>query len=137
MGATVWPPSGDVSRSGVTVDGHLAVWDGTTATIKDGGAVPTGGSTWEVKTTNFTAVAGTSYAVDTSGGGVTVTMPASASAGDFIAFSDATFTWDTDNVTLGRNGLKINSGTSDYTANLIGSTITAVYVSAGVGWSVK
>jgi len=44
--------------------------------------------------TNFTAVAGHHYQVDTSAGAVTVTLPASATAMDEIQLADAKLSWD-------------------------------------------
>jgi hypothetical protein len=38
---------------------------------------------------------------------ITVTLPASPSAGDIVAIKDYAGTWDTNNVTIGRNGSKI------------------------------
>jgi len=92
---------------------------------------------WELKSSTFTAVAGHKYQIDTSSGAVTVTMPASASAMDSIEFADATLSWGTNAVTLSRNGLKINNGTSNYTDSVEGDKLSIVYISSGYGWSVK
>jgi len=93
--------------------------------------------TWELKNSAFTAVAGHKYQVDTSGGAVTVTLPASATAMDAIEFADAKLSWNANNVTLSRNGLKINNGTSNYTASVQGNKLSLVYISSGYGWSIK
>jgi hypothetical protein len=96
-----------------------------------------GAVAWELKSSSFTAVAGHKYQVDTTSGGVTVTLPASASVMDTIEIADATLNWNTHNVTLGRNGLKINNGTADYAASVQGNKLSVVYISAGYGWSIK
>jgi len=91
---------------------------------------------WEVKTSGFTAVAGHQYQVDTSGGAVTATLPASANVGDVIQFQDATQSFATNALTLDRNGLKVNGTTSNYTGNVTGSKLTATYISSGYGWNI-
>ena len=58
-----------------------------------------------MQTTNFTAVAGRGYPINTNGGAITVTLPASASAGDTIEFCDYARTWETNNVTINPNSL--------------------------------
>jgi hypothetical protein len=92
---------------------------------------------WQLKSANFTAVAGGRYQVDTSGGAVTVTLPASATAMDSIELADAKLSWNSNNVTINRNGLNINNGTSNYTALVQGNKLSLVYISPGYGWSIK
>jgi hypothetical protein len=60
-----------------------------------------------VKTAPFTAVAGKGYFVNTTCAAVTVTLPASPTAGDVVSFKDYAGTFDTNNLTLCRNGNKI------------------------------
>ena len=51
----------------------------------------TGVVSWDtasIKTTGFTAVTGTGYFCDTTGGAFTVTLPLSPSAGDVVGVSD-------------------------------------------------
>ena len=60
------------------------------------------------KTSPLTVASGNGYFINTSGGAITITLPASPSAGDIVAFKDYANTWDTNNVTLARNGSKIN-----------------------------
>jgi len=55
------------------------------------------------KTSPFTAVSGDGFFVNTSGGTITVTLPASPSAGDIVAFKDYANTWDSNAVTICRN----------------------------------
>jgi hypothetical protein len=44
---------------------------------------------------NFTAVAGKGYWINTTSNACTITLPASASVGDTIEFSDYARTWGT------------------------------------------
>jgi hypothetical protein len=48
------------------------------------------------------------YFVNTTCGAVTVTLPATPTAGDVISLKDYGSTWQTNNVTLCKNGNKIN-----------------------------
>jgi hypothetical protein len=68
---------------------------------------------------------------------VTVTLPASATAMDSIELADAKLSWNSSNVTINRNGLNINNGTSNYTASVQGNKLSLVYISSGYGWSIK
>ena len=60
------------------------------------------------KTSPLTVASGNGYFINTTGGAITVTLPSSPSAGDIVAFKDYANTWDTNNVTVGRGGSKIN-----------------------------
>ena len=66
-----------------------------------------GAITWcsSVKTALFTAAAGNGYFINTCGGGYTVTLPATASVGDQITFTDYARTWCAacKNLTLNQN----------------------------------
>jgi hypothetical protein len=96
----------------------------------------TGAVSWDttVKTTGFTAVAGTGYFCNTTGGAFTVTLPLSPSAGDVIGVADYAKTFDTDNCTLGRNGSNINGDASDSILTTEGLAVTLVYVDGTKGW---
>ena len=87
-----------------------------------------------VKTSPFSATAGTGFFVNTSGGAVTVTLPGSPSAGDVIALKDYKNTWDSNNVTLARNGSKINGSSGCATLNVRDQSVTLIYVDATAGW---
>jgi hypothetical protein len=54
--------------------------------------------TFEIKSSNFTADAGKYYAVNTSSGSVTVTLPTSPTVGQSIQVVDAAGTWPTNKV---------------------------------------
>ncbi len=85
----------------------------------------------------YTAVAGNLIQADTSSAAFTITLPATASIGDFIEIEDAKLTWNTHNLTIARNGLYINGTTSNYTASVVGNKISVVYISSSYGWSIK
>ena len=113
------------------------------ATISNSGTASGFGSTGEVSwnTTKITAdpgnaVSGVGYFTDTSGGAFNVTLPSSPSAGNVVAVADYANTWDTNNLTIARNGSNIEGAASDFVCNVEGSTITFVYVDATKGWVV-
>jgi len=97
-----------------------------------------GAVTWSstIQTTGFTAVSGNGYFCNTTAGAFTVTLPASAVAGDILAFKDYAGTWGTNNLTLATNGLKIEGSTSNGLLSTSGQSITLVYVDSTRGWSV-
>ena len=86
------------------------------------------------KTSPFTAVSGNGYFVNTTSGAVTVTLPASPSAGDIVAVADYASTWDTNNLTLGRNSSKINGVCQNSILSTEGASVTMVYVDGTRGW---
>jgi len=96
----------------------------------------TGTVDWDTtaKTASFTAVSGNGYFVNTTSGVITVTLPASPSAGDIVAVADYANTADTNNITLGRNGSNIEGNAEDFVINKEGISITLVYVDATKGW---
>ena len=90
--------------------------------------------TGSIKTANFTAANGEGYFCNTSGGAFTATLPASPSAGDIVSFSDYTRTFQTNNLTVGRNSEKIGGIAADAVLSTEGQTATFVYVDSTEGW---
>jgi len=126
-----------VKQSGST----LTLGGPGTAVTLGSGATQTGfGRTGTVdwcttaKTSPFTAVSGDGFFVNTSGGAITITLPASPSAGDIVAFKDYANTWDTNNVTLARNGSKINGVCGCGNLNTESQSVTLIYVDGTKGW---
>ena len=97
-----------------------------------------GAVTWDTtaKTSGFTGVSGNGYFVNTTSGAITVTLPASPSAGDVVGIKDYANTADTNNITIGRNGSNINGDAADYTINIEGLSVLLVYVDGTKGWLV-
>ena len=86
------------------------------------------------KTGPLTVVSGNGYFINTTSGGITVTLPSSPSAGDIVAFKDYAGTWDCNAVTVGRNGSKINGGCFCATLNTEAQSVTLIYVDGTKGW---
>ena len=113
------------------------------ATIQNlGTATGFGGSgvvSWEtasIKTTGFTAVTGTGYFCNTTGGSFTVTLPLSPTAGDVVGVADYAQNFATANLILGRNGSNIGGQSENGTISTQGVAVTLVYVDATKGWIV-
>ena len=98
----------------------------------------TGSASWTttVKTSTFTAVAGEGYFVNTTGGAVTVNLPA-GTAGAVVAIKDYAGTFDTNAVTLVQNGSdKIGGSTSNKLLNTEGIAVTLIFIDSTQGWLV-
>jgi len=112
------------------------------ATITNNGTAAgfgaTGAASWDttVKTSGFTAVSGVGYFVNTTGGAITVTLPASPDAGAVVAVSDYANNFATNNLTLARNGSNIGGVAADSVLIVNGAAVTLVYVDATKGWIV-
>ena len=93
--------------------------------------------TWITKTNSdspYTASAGDLIFVDTSGGAVTVTLPASPSVGDEIRFIDSAATFDSNALTIGRNSEKIQGDAADLTVNTERAGLGLAYSGSSNGW---
>lgn len=94
-----------------------------------------GGTSWQaVKTSNFTAVAGEGYFINTTSAAITMTLPSSPSQGDEVAFVDYAGTADTNNITIARNGSNIAGAASDLTVSVERAANSLVYVDSTQGW---
>ena len=97
-----------------------------------------GGTSWQaVKTGDFTAAAGQGVFCNTSSAAFTLTLPASPSIGDEVAFKDYAKTFDTNNLTIARNGSKIEGDTNDLTVDVEGAGNTLVFTDATQGWLLR
>ena len=75
-----------------------------------------GGTSYQaVKTSGFTAVAGEGYFCNTTSAAFTATLLSSATIGDEVVFVDYAGTFDTNNLTIGRNGHNIQGAAADLT----------------------
>ena len=98
----------------------------------------TGSASWvtTVKTSTFTAVAGEGYFINTTGGVVSVNLPA-GTAGAVVAIKDYAGTFDTNKVTLVQNGSdKIGGSTVNSNLDVEGIAVTLVFIDSTQGWLV-
>ena len=97
-----------------------------------------GGTSWQssiVTATTLTAVAGNGYWINTTSNACTVTLPASASVGDTIEFSDYARKWGTNAVTINPNSLNFQGNSSPNPVyNTNGQSVRLVYSGATQGW---
>jgi hypothetical protein len=85
-------------------------------------------------TGNHTAVAGERLIVDIVAS-AEITLPSTPEVGDYVTIIDGSSAgFSTYNVTVLRNGSKINNATSDLVVNQSGRSFTLVYVGATRGW---
>ena len=114
---------------------------GDTVTLASGasqtGFGRTGTVDWQtsIKTTSFTAVSGEGYFIDTTSGAITMTLPASPSAGDIVSFKDYAYTFNTNNLTVADNGSNIGGGSAVnpvYSVN--GTSKTLIFADSTKGW---
>jgi len=93
---------------------------------------------WQSVTTGstLTAVAGNGYPIDTTSNACTITLPASASVGDQIIFTDYDRTWGTYSITLDSNGLNYQGQDDTWTVEYgtDGQSVHIVYMDATNGW---
>jgi hypothetical protein len=126
--------SGIVAKLGTDGQGLTSSGVGVTAAFEDLAA----GISWQTIVTGstMTAVAGNGYWVDTSSNACTITLPASASAGDTIIFTDYARNWGTNGITIDPNGLNYQSRDDTFTIEYgtDGMTLSVVYMDSTQGW---
>ena len=88
----------------------------------------------DIKTASFTATDNQGFFVNTTSGEITVTLPASPSAGDVVGIKDYANTFDTNKCILNANGNKIQGSTTNFEITVEGSSIIIIYVDSTKGW---
>jgi hypothetical protein len=137
------PQSGTALEIGSSGD-TATIPSGATLTIASGATLTNSGTAtgfagiaWQsvVTASTLTAVAGRGYPINTTSNACTVTLPASASVGDQIVFTDYARNFATNALTLNPNSLKYQGNTSpnpEYDTN--GESVHIVYMDATNGW---
>lgn len=92
------------------------------------------GPYWYVVSGATTAVSGDHIMVDTSGGAVTITLPADPRVGDYVRFGDYAVNWGTNNLTVTSAAENIEGSASDLTVSTSGAPFTLTYIDATEGW---
>ena len=119
-------PNSALANSSITINGSAISLGGSVTVETD--------FTWETKTSAFNVSASRGYFVDTSSGAVTATLPASPTAGDTVRFIDLSATFDTANLTVARNGKKIQGDASDMTVATERAGFALVFSGDTQGW---
>ena len=135
-GTTAQRPTGDTLFEGaIRYNATLVTWEGYNGTQWTGLG---GGNPWATFTadgsTALTVAANDRYLIDTTAAAQTITLPASPLTGDQVSIVDLAGTFDTNNVTLARNSLKIMGQTADMTLNVEHTGIQLVYTGSTYGW---
>ena len=135
------PQSGTALQVGASGD-TVTLPSGATLNIagtitNSGTATGFGALDWQtsdVKTSTFTAVAGKGYLVNTTGGAITVNLPA-GSAGAQIGLVDYAGTWDSNACTIAPDGSeKIEGVTQDVALENERESVTLLYQDSTQGW---
>lgn len=87
-----------------------------------------------IKTSDFTAVSGEGYFVNTSGGAVTVTLPSSPEAGSLVALKDYAATFASNNLTINRNSSNIQGSAVNSVISTARASLLLLYVDSDEGW---
>lgn len=87
-----------------------------------------------LKGTSYTAAVG--EFIVASAGGITITLPASPSAGDTVTVKDGTGDAAATTFTVGRNGENIAASATDLIFDKNYAEITMTYIDGTIGWSV-
>ena len=97
-----------------------------------------GGTDWQaVKTGTYTAVAGEGVFANTTSGAWTLTLPSSPTIGDEVSVIDYAGTFDTNNLTIGRNSQKIQGAAADLTVATERAGFTLAFTDGTQGWLLK
>src|SRR5210317_2357035 len=122
-----------LANSSITVNG---------SSVSLGGSVSAGKVSWQSVvtadgSTTTSAVAGNGYFIDTTSATHTITLPGSPTLGDEISIIDYAGTFDTNALTVGRNGNPIQGSAADLTVSTERAGFTLVYVDGTQGWLLK
>ena len=91
---------------------------------------------WRAVSAAETVQAGAKLLVNTNGGGVTITLPASPATGDEVHFVDQGYDFDSNALTVGRNSSNIANAASDLVVNTQGAAFGLVFSGdATTGWT--
>ena len=146
-GTGIWvPPTGTTAErptgaplyaGGIRYNTTLTQWEGYNGSSWTGLG---GGNPYTTivgdGSTIVTVVSNDRIFVDTSSATATVRLPASPLLGDEIQFLDLTGTFDTNILTVDRNGLKIMGLTEDMTVNVKNAGFSLVYTGVTYGWKI-
>ena len=119
--------------------GNGYVLKSTTGGVLSWAELEAGGTSWQAVITSGTtaATAGNGYFCNTTAGAITLTLPGSPTIGDEVSFIDYAGTFDTNNLTVARNGKNINGSAADLTVATERAANTLVYTDTTQGWLLR
>jgi hypothetical protein len=136
-GTTAQRPTGGFGlyAGGLRFNTDIGSWEGYNGAQWTGIG---GGNPWTTITadgsTTFTAASNDRYFVNTTAAACTINLPASPLTGDQIRFIDVAGTFNTTNLTVGRNGLKIMGLTENLIISTQNASFGLVYSGSTYGW---
>ena len=134
------PKGSEANRPGSPSSGYLrfntdtATFEGYDGTQWSGIG---GGNPWITKVntdTGFTASNNDRIFADTSSGVLTINLPSSPNVGDQVKFVDLAGSFNTNNLTVGRNGENIMGDSSNMVVDEQYAAFTLIYSGATYGW---
>ena len=125
--------SGTLANARLTGSGAITI-NGTSIALGASGNIVAGTDWQAVKTANYTASAGQGVFANTTGGAFTVTLPASPSTGDEVTIVDYAGTFASNNLTVARNGSKIDASDTDATLDVNRTNVRFVFIDSTQGW---
>ena len=128
-GTTAQRPAGPI-QGGLRFNTDL----GTHEAYNGSAWVPIGGLQHVDANSNTSAAAFSAVWCNTAGGGFTVTLPGSPNKGDTLRFFDVAKTFDSNNLTIARNGKLIMGDASDMTVAAEGAAFDLVFYNDTYGW---
>jgi len=136
--------SGDLTLGGTLANVDLTTQVTGTLPLANGGtnATTAAGARASLSANALPILKGTSYTavvgefIVASAGGITITLPATPSAGDTVTVKDGTGDAATTTFTVGRNGSNIAASATDLIFDKNYAEITMTYIDGTIGWSV-
>ena len=98
--------------------------------------IPAGEVTPTTTSSTGNVVSWGTYFVNTSGGAVTLTLPASPNVGDKIMFYDVAKTFDTNALTIARNGKLIQGDADNLTVTTESAAFALIFSGNTFGWRI-
>ena len=111
----------------------------TKLTEKNISSVANAGINWQSVivadgSTGTTGVAGRGYFINTTSAAHTLTLPTSATLGDTVSIIDVAGTFDSNNLTVARNGHEIQGLAENLTVATERAAFSLVYSGVSEGW---
>jgi hypothetical protein len=128
------PTGGSLYTGAIRYNSSLVTWEGYNGTQWTGLG---GGNPWSsIDNTDspYSIAANDRVFADTTSGAITITLPSSPLTGDQIRVLDLAGTFDTNNLTLARNGNNIMGAAADLVISTENASLGLVYTGATQGW---
>lgn len=124
-------PTSPSANQVVSLGAKKYQWTGEQWAAKNAAA----GGPWRQVTSTYTAVDNDRISANTSGGSFTINLPASPTFGTNVTFVDHAKTWDTNNLTIGRNTKTIEGLAENLTCDVNGDMVMTLLYN-GTTWKV-